>query len=353
MQSARSLARGATPDARYAKALAAFLATCACAHKGAPPPSDIPTDPTYGYDLERLKQVRPPQPPKDFKAFWEPRYARAVALPPNLALGPPKQIGTWSLYEAHFDGIGGKRLGGYLALPANQPIASAVLYLHGYGGNEEPTEEDLAENAPTTAMLFTCIRGFGLSADANIPGDSSKHVVMNIEDPNEYQLGYSVADVWSSASALLAAAPAAKDRLYLDGTSFGGGIGAMALAWDKRFAKGYLEVPTFGHQPLRMQLPTYGSAHAVQQYLATTKHPEKVWRTLSYFDAASSARFITTPTMYTCALADTSVAPPGQFAVYNVAGGEKHLTTMSLGHADIPDEETAQLRESRRRWLGL
>ena len=329
---------------RYAGPLAFFLAT-ACA------PPNSPIDPTYGYTLERLVGVQSPPPPSDFAAFWEQRYVQALAIVPNLTIGRALRIDSFEVREVHFDGIGGQRLGGYLALPTGKPIDSAVLYVHGYGGCSEPTMADLTKNTPTTAALFTCVRGFGLSADPNIPSDANEHVILGIDAPETYQLGFSVADVWSSASALLAAAPTAKAHLYLDGTSFGGGIGAMALAWDKRFAKAYLDVPTFGDQQLRMQLPTLGSGHAVQQYLAKSVHPEKVWRTLSYFDAASSARFITTPTMFTCALSDAMVAPPGQFAVYNTAGGTKKLNVMSAGHAQIPDAETQHLTEIRRRWL--
>ncbi len=309
-------------------------------------------DPTYGYSLAELLRVQPPFAPPDFAAFWSPRYARTVALPARLSLGPATRMGPFDVHVAHFDGVGGKRLGGWLAVPASGTIRDAVVSLHGYGGREAPTVEELERYGPTTAVLFPCIRGFGLSADPNIPGDSSKHVVLGIESRETYAVGDSVADVWSAANALLAAAPTARGRLVLEGASFGGGIGILALAWDKRFAKAYFEVPTFGHQPLRMRLPTFGSASAVQDYIAKSRRPANVYRTLSYFDAGAAARLVTTPTLVAAARSDALVAPPGQFAVYNALAGPKDLFVMSLGHADLPPEEARRLAAKRRGWLG-
>ena len=44
-------------------------------------------------------------------------------------------------------------------------------------------------------------------------------------------------------------------RLDYMGISFGGGIGALALPWDERFHRAHLNVPSFGHHPLRLTLP--------------------------------------------------------------------------------------------------
>ncbi|MEZ0310425.1 MAG: acetylxylan esterase [Myxococcota bacterium] len=315
----------------------------------APAPPEF--DPTYGYSLSELGRVQPPFAPPDFAAFWSPRYARAVAIPPRLSLSPPKRTGDFAVHVAHFDGVGGTRLGGWLALPVSGAARDGVVSVHGYGGREAPTAAELARYAPTTAVLFPCIRGFGLSIDPSIPGDSTKHVVHGIESRETYALGGSVADIWSATGALLAAVPATRQRLILEGASFGGGIGILALAWDKRFAKAYFEVPTFGHQPLRMRLPTFGSANAVQEYIAKSGRPANVYRTLGYFDAGAAARLVTTPTLVAAALSDALVAPPGQFAVYNALAGRKDLFVMSLGHADLPPAEARRLAAKREAWL--
>jgi len=63
------------------------------------------------------------------------------------------------------------------------------------------------------------------------------------------------------------------------GISFGGGIGALAVPWEPRIAPGHLNVPTFGHQSLRLQLPTTGSGSAVQTFARRHVH---VAETLAY-----------------------------------------------------------------------
>jgi cephalosporin-C deacetylase len=309
-------------------------------------------DPTYGYSLDELKRVQPPFAPPDFKAFWSPRFVRALSIAPRAALGPAKRIGAFNLHIITFDGTGGKRLGAYLALPVRGTPDNGAVSLHGYGGREAPTAEELERFSPTTAVIFPCIRGFCLSADPRIPGEADKHVVLGIESRETYEVGNSVADVWSATNALTAVAPGVKKSLILEGASFGGGIGMLALAWDPRFAKAYFEVPTFGHQVLRMRLPTQGSANAVQQYIAKAKDPANVFRTLSYFDAGSAARLVRTPVLVAAARSDAMVAPPGQFAVYNALGGPKELAVMSQGHAEIPAAEAERLAAQRKRWLG-
>ncbi|HSI03981.1 MAG TPA: acetylxylan esterase, partial [Myxococcota bacterium] len=200
--------------------------------------------------------------------------------------------------------------------------------------------------------------GFGLSAGADVPSNPEQHVVDGIESPENYELGDSVSDVWSAASALLAAVPTARERLYLDGTSFGGGVAALAVAWDQRFARAFLEVPTFGAQELRMQLPTNGSGAAIQRWARRPGRRQQVTYTLSYFDAACAARFARVPTMVAAAESDAVVTPPGQFAIYNalrrsLAPDDARLYVLRAGHAPMTSQEAVALAAARRRWFGM
>lgn len=109
----------------------------------------------------------------------------------------------------------------------------------------------------------------------------------------------------------------------------------MALAWDDRIARGHLNVPSFGHQPLRLALPSIGSAEAVQRYAGTHS---QVLDTLAYFDAAVAARHIRQPMHVAAARFDPAVAPPGQFAVYNAIPGDKRLVVLDAGHFGYPNQ---------------
>ena len=73
-----------------------------------------------------------------------------------------------------------------------------------------------------------------------------------------------VADYWGAASALIEVVPEAAGQLYYSGGIFGDGIGALMLPWDDRFAKAFLDVPSFGNHPLRLLAPCVGSGKSMR-----------------------------------------------------------------------------------------
>ncbi|MEX0886564.1 MAG: acetylxylan esterase [Phycisphaeraceae bacterium] len=136
------------------------------------------------------------------------------------------------------------------------------------------------------------------------------------------------------------------------GGSFGGGIGALALAWDRRFRAAALRVPSFGNHPLRVTLPCTGSGESVRQYIAAHRDGD-VLGVLAYFDAASAARWLTTPTLCECALFDPAVPPPGQFAVHNELAGPRELVVRQAGHFDYAEQaaDDAAFTERAAAWF--
>lgn len=303
-----------------------------------------PFDPTYGYSLEALLAVGAPEPPEDFEEFWMQRYARAMELDPSLVLmgkGPVAQ--GWRAHDLVFRSTGGAGIGGWCLTPESGEVKRVVIVLHGYGGREEP---DWHWKMADTALLFPVARGFGRSPHPPVSSNPLWHVLHDIQDRDRYVHGACVEDVWLAVSAALQLFPEAKGRVGLIGASFGGGIGAMALAWDRRIARAHFNVPSFGNQPLRLTLRTTGSGAAVQA--AYRRNPQVVVRTLSYHDAAVAARWIQAPVHFACAMFDPMVAPPGQFAIHNAVAGEKQLFVLRAGHFGYPeqaDQERALLQE--------
>ena len=114
----------------------------------------------------------------------------------------------------------------------------------------------------------------------------------DIDKPERYILGGCVEDLWLAVSVLTELYPELDGRIGYDGMSFGGGIGALAMAFDPRIDRGHLTVPTFSNMPLWLTLPTLGSGHSVQNYRRTHKD---VLKTLSFFDAATAAARIRGP----------------------------------------------------------
>ncbi|KAB2922314.1 MAG: hypothetical protein F9K25_19440 [Candidatus Contendobacter sp.] len=305
---------------------------------------DYPFDPTYGHDLAALLAVAAPEEPMDFAPFWrELRLrAQAVAVAPMLReiASPQPRI---RVFEVTFTSLDGVRIGGWLTRPRNEPVERGVVVGHGYGGREEP---DFHLPFKRAALLFPCARGISRSARQDLSSNPLRHVLHGIRRPETYILGGCAADtVWCAASALLELFPMAARRLDYLGISFGGGVGALALPWDERFHRAHLNVPSFGHHPLRLNCPCVGSGEAVRAYQRRTS---RALETLRYFDAAVAARHLRIPMHVAAARFDPAVPPPGQFAIYNALAGHRELFVLRAGHFEHAGlaAEDARLRDA-------
>ena len=291
-------------------------------------------DPSCCHTLNQLLTVPAPSEPEGFAEFWRSRYRSALQVVPSPRLhGEDKSHPVYVCYDLTFQSVDDFPIGGWFLRPKNGPIKRGIVVGHGYGGRDAP---DFHLPVADAAFLFPCFRGLSRSRRWPISDNPSYHVLHDIDKRNDYILGKCVADLWLAVSALLVLAPETIEHVGYLGISFGGGIGALALPWDQRIRRAHLNVPSFGNHPLRMQLPTWGSASAVQSYYQAHRH---VLVTLGYYDAAVAARHINIPVHVAAALADPVVTPPGQFSIYNAIPGEKQLFVLEHGHADYPSKE--------------
>ena len=255
----------------------------------------------------------------------------------------PSPDPAYVLEAVFFDSLGGFRIGAWLATPRDG-VTRATVVGHGYGGRDEPAF------LPGAAALAVCVRGFGLSRRDDVPEEALRHVVHGIGSREDYVLRGCVADLWAGAVALAELFPALKGRIHYEGTSFGGGLGALAVPWEPRWSRAFLEVPTFGNHPLRVTLPCEGSGAAVR---ARWRRDPGVLDVLGYFDAATAAKRIAVPTLVAPALFDPVVPPPGQFAVANAIRGEFRAEFIhEAGHFEHAGSvsEAERLQEVLSRW---
>ncbi len=291
-------------------------------------------DPTYGMQLEQLLAITPPEAPPGFDDFWRKRYRRALAVDPKPVLRQSKASHPrWHVLDIAYTSTGAFEIRGWLLLPRKGQVRRGLVVGHGYGGRDLPDFELPVEE---TALLFPCFRGLSRSARPPISSDPAWHVLHNIDKPDDYIIGGCVDDLWIAVSTLVSLYPWLEGHVGYSGISFGGGIGALAIPFDRRIDRGHLVVPTFGHRPLWLTLPTIGSAQSVQNYWKTHAN---VLDTLRLFDAASAASRIKVPMLVAPALFDPAVAPPCQFAVANALPQSKFNETFILdaGHFDYPD----------------
>ena len=281
-------------------------------------------DSTNANTREELLQIAPPVEPRGFTDFWKITYRDAICIDLNIERREIASIRPdFETFEIEFNSWEDVRIGGWITVPLKRKADHAVVMGHGYGGRSEPGFN------PGAITISACVRGFNRSVHPRFPSTALEHVVVGIESRETYVHRGCVVDFWCAASALIACYPLLADRLYYRGSSFGGGIGAHVLAWDPRFKRGVLDLPSFGNYPLRVQMPCVGSGEAIRH--AHLHHPE-VLDVLAYYDAACAARHITVPTLVAPALFDPAVPPPGQFAVANAIRAPRELFIRQVGH---------------------
>lgn len=306
---------------------------------------DFPFDPSYGRGLDELLGIAAPAAPAGFDRFWGGRYeaARRVEPEPRLGALVEERDGV-RIFDVSYASTRGRR-GGWLVLPADvASVRHGFVIGHGYGGRAQ-VGQDIPLPLPASAAILPCVTGMpskGLLP--GVPSVADDHVLHGIDSRDGYVIGDCVADLWCAASALTELVPALAGRgLGYLGESFGGGLGALGLPWDERFAAAQLRVPTFGNHPLRLTLPCVGSGEAVRRH--HREHPGVV-DVLAFYDAATAATRMDIPVLVAPALFDPVVPPPGQFAVYNALSDPRELHVLQAGHFpyDGEDVEAQALR---------
>jgi cephalosporin-C deacetylase len=294
-------------------------------------PHQYKFSPNYQYTLKQLLAIQPPEPPKDFAEFWQQRYQQALQIDPQPELiDTGESKGNYHVYDLYYQSTNNIRIGGWLLKP-NDAVKQVLIIGHGYGGRSQP---DWHWQLKHTALLFPCFRGISRSRYEGVSQQPSRHVLKNIQSRDDYIIGGCVDDFWLAVSTAQELFPDLEQIAYA-GTSFGGGIGALAAPWDKRINKLHLNIPTFGHQSFRLQQPSRGSAEAVRIF---NQRRADIHQTLNYYDAAIAARYINISTHITAACFDPMVPPPGQFAIYNAINSEKHLQIIEAGHFPYPNQ---------------
>lgn len=311
-------------------------------------------DPTGGFGLADLLRVTPPRPRPDFADFWRERYARCLMRQPHAALAstalvlPGRRV-QLCRYRSSAEMDQAVEIQAWLVTPEQGPVERALIIGHGYAGRDRPDSEHRLDRC---AVFYPCCRGLGANRVKGIASNPLFHVLHKIRDKRHYVIGGCVDDLWLAVSVILDLFPQVAGRIAYLGTSFGGGIGALATAWDERIVRLGLEVPTFGHQALRLSLPCVGSGEAVR--IHQRHHNWDVLETLDYYDAAVAASFIRVPTLVAAAGFDPAVPPAGQFAIYNaLAPALRQLLVLDAGHFSYPDQalQQAQLAEQIEQFL--
>ncbi|MFZ5952026.1 MAG: acetylxylan esterase [Candidatus Rifleibacteriota bacterium] len=297
-------------------------------------------------ELNRLLRLPEDKIPDDFARFWQQRYEKALEISPRPKVFDRGINGEVRVFDLEYRSTGQTRIHGWMTLPAHSQPRRGFVVLHGYGGRTEP---DFHLPFSDSAVFYPCCRGLGRSISNKLPSDPQKHVLYGIESRENYIIGGCVEDTWTAISSLIEFFPELQGKIGLLGSSFGGGIATLAAAWDKRANRIHTNVASFAFYRQRMNIPTVGSAAALQKHYV--RNGEKIFAVLDYFDSAFAAAFVTVPAHCACAVSDKVVSPESQFAIYNRLSGSKKLFVLDAGHCNYPgrikqeNQLTEELRE--------
>ena|GEM_PF-3079761 len=311
-----------------------------------------------------------PDPPEDFESFWRETVEELRAVPLNLtvervapeALGPgagPSAVGASGVGPAQgesarggagaseddvwlgiwrADSLGGRRIGGPLAVP-RRPSGAVWVYGHGYGSIKDGSawRPDLARQG---FIAVGCdARGYNRSraeGDPGVPGWAT----CGIEDKARYILRGAVADTIRAVEVARALEGADPGRTVLYGSSFSGGTAVLAAPWIEGLRYVAVRVPTFGAYDLRRTLVKRGSGAEINALMDRLDERERasLRDRLRYFDAVNAAAFIRTVPV-TVGLGVSDVVVPGETvaAIYHaLATPEKELLSYACSHTNHP-----------------
>jgi cephalosporin-C deacetylase len=288
--------------------------------------------------LQELREYRPQRDePADFDEFWRETLAVARSHPLALAHEPVDTgLPLISVDDVTFAGYDGQPIKAWLVRPAEaaEPLPCIVEYC-GYGGGRGLPHEQLYWASAGYAHLLMDTRGQGggwrvgdTPDDAAGAGPSiNGYMTRGIQSPETYYYRRLYTDAVRAVEAARAHPAVDAGRVYVKGSSQGGGI-AIAVSGLVGDLSGVLpEVPFLQCFRRATEITDSYPYKEIGAFLATQRTKvDEVFRTLSYFDGVNFAARANAPALYSVALMDDVCPPSTVFASYNHYAGAKEIS---------------------------
>ncbi len=307
------------------------------------------------YDLPRaeLETYLPERDePAGFDAFWaatlEATREHPLELKRERVDAGYRELVTEDISFAGFDG---ERIKGWFVAPAHRPgpLPVAVSYL-GYGGGRGLAGSWSQLPAAGIAQLVMDTRGQGSryrpgdTPDGDLTGPHSGGVMtLGIDDPHTYYYRRVFADAVRAVEAARAHPLVDDERVVVQGGSQGGGIALAAAGLAGPLAGVVADVPflsCFRRATGLVDTDPYGE---IVRYLRVHRHAEeRVFRTLSYFDAVNFAARASAPALFSVGLMDEVCPPSTVYAAHNHYGGPKRMVVYPYNGHENGEELQAQ-----------
>lgn len=322
----------------------------------------------FDLPLEELRSYRPERAePDDFDVFWKRTLDEAAQGGLDAEFRPyDAALSTVEVYDVSFSGWGGHRIAAWLIVPrgaesaggAREPLPCVVQYI-GYGGGRG-LPDHLVWPASDRAVLVVDTRGQGAAGRNNAGGTADPHggagpqapgfMTRGILDPEDYYYRRVYTDAVRAVDVAASHPAVDAGRIYVCGTSQGGGIATAVAGLHRGVRAALIDVPFLAHFRRALTITDRDPYQEIVLFLATQRAAqERVFRTLSYFDGLHFAARATVPALYSVALMDQVCPPSTVYASFNHWAGEvKDITVYPWnGH----EGGAAEHRSAQLHWL--
>ncbi|MDT0277119.1 acetylxylan esterase [Blastococcus goldschmidtiae] len=319
------------------------------------PQTDLPLEELRRYDPQLAA-------PDDLWEFWTATLEEAAGRPLDVRCTPVDSgLVTVETHDVSFAGFGGSEVRGWLHLPAGAlrgdgPLPGVVQY-QGYNGGRGLAHEHVLWASAGFAQLVVDTRGQGSGWAVGDTGDpvgspaaQPGFLTRGVLSPQDYYYRRVYTDAVRAVEVLRQLPDVDGDRIAVTGVSQGGGIALAVSALAAGVGAVMADVPFLCDFPRATRVAPGDPYGEVVRYLkAHRDRVDRVFETLSYFDAAVLGRGASAPALFSVALMDEICPPSTVFAAYQAYGGPKEISVYPFN-----DHEGGEGHHQRQQlaWLG-
>ena len=291
------------------------------------------------------KMVRPPEPPKDLRAFWDESIAELATVDPQYKVEPSPEGSTakTDCFLVEMRSLGDVRIRGWFEVPKSAGPHPVLLRVPGYTQGMMPTKL-----ITDMAVLSLNIRGHGNSTEDEPayawwgPGD---YLLRGLDDPQKFFYRGAIMDCLRGVDFVTSRPEVDIKRIGITGGSQGGMLSFAAAALDKRIVLSAPDIP-FIPDSMKGFKTTAWPGMIVRHWLG--RDPKNTWEvagaTFSYIDPKNLAGWIECPLLMGVGLQDTAATAPTAFAAYNQVRGPKEYRVYSkAGHSTPPEHKVVKM----------
>ena len=292
------------------------------------------------------KMVRPPEPPKDLREFWDETITELSAVEPKYKIEPKPKFSTshTDCFLVEMRSLGNVRIRGWFEVPKSKGPHPVLIRVPGYTQAMQPAQE-----IQDMAVLSLNIRGHGNSTDDEPayewwgPGD---YLLRGLDDPRKFFYRGAIMDCLRGVDFVASRTEVDSKRIGMTGGSQGGMLSFGAAAIDKRITLIAPDIP-FVVDSMKSFKMTEWPGMVVRHWLG--RNPKNTWElaksTFAYVDPKNLAEWIKCPVFMGVGLQDTAATAPTAFSAYNQVRSPKEFRLYpEAGHSTPPEHKVLKMQ---------